>query len=66
MRIRNILISGFLAAVVVTGCGQGTPDEDTDVDTTSTIEPGTTPTTGGTSPTTGGTTSTTGGTTTTN
>ncbi|HJQ95464.1 MAG TPA: hypothetical protein VJ935_07135 [Acidimicrobiia bacterium] len=48
MRIRNLVASGFIAALVVTGCGQGTPDVDTDVDTTSTVETGTTPTTGGT------------------
>ena len=56
MRIRNLVISGFIAALVVTGCGQGTPDVDTD--TTPTVQPGTTPTTGETSPTTGGTTTT--------
>lgn len=48
MRIRNLLISALIGALMVTACDQGTPDVDTDSDpvTTSTVVVGTTPTTG--------------------
>ena len=44
MRIRNQLISALIGAIIVTACGQGTPDDDGDTVTTPTVDIGTTTT----------------------
>ncbi|HJQ94587.1 MAG TPA: hypothetical protein VJ935_02625 [Acidimicrobiia bacterium] len=53
MRIRNLLMSALIGALMVTACDQGTPDVDGDTDTVTTPTVGTTPTSLGTTTTTG-------------